>query len=246
MLSTDMIHAIAILLELIERQDWMAFRSVALLNPAYFQAITRAISSCSEFNGGMTLLHAVARCNPPLDVVAKMIEIVPEQLAAKDCLGRTALHVAAASAAAPKVIKLIAHACPTSCDATDVDGKTPLHFACDITCELFEGDSPVLPRKVCHDTICALLSESLHASTVEDIDEMNALEYAIMSDAELKTVKMLQKASTKSFESESSQPSIQPSIESLSLLPMRTATPPLRVSLEGNEIKLEGSRVPYV
>ena len=134
-----------------------------------------------------------------------MIEICPEQPAAKDCLGRTALHVAAASAASPKVIRLIAHACPTSCDATDEDGKTPLHFACDITCELFEGDSPVLPRKVCHDTIRALLSESLHASTIEDIDEMNALEYAIMSDAELKTVKILQKASTRIFESESIQ-----------------------------------------
>ena len=64
-----------------------------------------------------------------------------------------------------------------------------------------------------------------------------------MSDAELKTVKLLQKASTKSFESESS---IQPSIQSLSLSPMLSSTAPLRVSFEGNEIMLEGSRVPYV
>ena len=249
MISAKALQATGLILEAIERQDWTAFRSVALSNPAYFQAISRFFASHPEFHG-MTLLHAVVRCNPPLDIVAKMIEICPEQPAAKDCLGRTALHVAAASAASPKVIKLIAHACPTSCDATDEDGKTPLHFACDVTCKLFEGDSDsiptAVPRKVCHDTIRALLSESIHASTIEDIDEMNALEYAIMSDAELKTVKMLQKASTRSFESESSQPSIQPSIESLSLLPMRTATPPLRVSLEGNEIKLEGSRVPYV
>ena len=224
MISTEALLAIGIILEVIERQDWLAFHSVVhLSNPAYFQAITREIASCSEFNGGMTLLHAVARCNPPLDIVAKMIEICPEQPAAKDCLGRTALHVAAGSAASPKVVRLIAHACPNSCDATDVDGKTPLHFACDVTCKLFEGDSdssPAAPRKVCHDTIRALLSESIHASTIEDIDEMNALEYAIMSDAELKTVKLLQWASTKSFESKSSiQPSIQ-SIESLSLSPM--------------------------
>ena len=251
MISTEAFLAIGIILEAIERQDWLAFRSVVhLSNPAYFQAITRAIASCSEFNGGMTLLHAVARCNPPLDIVAKMIKLCPEQPAVKDCLGRTALHVAAGSAAAPKVIKLIAHACPTSCDATDVDGKTPLHFACDVTCKLFEGDSDsiptAVPRKVCHDTIRALLSESIHASTIEDIDEMNALEYAIMSDAELKTVKMLQKASSTSFESESSQPSIQPSIQSLSLSPMVSSTPPLRVSFNESEITLEGSRVPYV
>ena len=191
----------------------------------------------------MTLLHAVVRGNPPLDIVAKMIKLCPEQPAAKDCLGRTALHVAAASAASPKVVRLIAHACPNSCDATDVDGKTPLHFACDINCELFEGDrSPVAPRRVCHDTIRALLSESIHASTIEDIDEMNALEYAIMSDAELKTVKLLQKASSTSFESESS---IQP----LSLSPTMlssTAPAPLKVSFKESEITLEGSRVPYV
>ena len=135
MISVEALNAIAILLEVIERQDWTAFRSVALSNPTYFQAITRAIASCPEFHG-MTLLHAVVRRNPPLDIVAKMIEICPEQPAAKDCLGRTALHVAAASAASPKVIRLIAHACPTSCDATDEDGKTPLHFACDITYHL--------------------------------------------------------------------------------------------------------------
>ena len=247
MLSAQVIEAIGILLDVIERQDWTSFRSVALSNPAYIQAIARAIANFPEFNG-MTLLHAVARCNPPLGIVAKMIEICPEQLAAKDCLGRTALHVAAASAAAPKVIKLIAHACPTSCDAKDEDGKTPLHFACDITCELFEGDdddSPV-PRKVCHDTVRALLSESRHAATIEDIDEMNAIEYAIMSDAELKTVQLLQKASSISLkldEESTEQPS---SIQSLSLSPKLSSTAPLRVSFKENEIMLEGSRVPYV
>ena len=180
MITAEAVQAIGFILEVIERQDWMAFRLVALSNPAHFQAITRFFASHAGFNG-MTLLHAVVRCNPPLDVVSKMIEMIcPELPAAKDCLGRTALHVAAASAAAPKVVRLIAHACPTSCDATDVDGKTPLHCACDINCELFEGDSDsspsAVPRKVCHNTIRALLSESLHASTIEDIDEMNALE----------------------------------------------------------------------
>jgi hypothetical protein len=41
----------------------------------------------------------------------------------------------------------------------------------------------------------------MYASTIEDLDEMNAVEYAIMSDAPLKTIQMLQKASCRSLES---------------------------------------------
>ncbi len=151
----------------------------------------------------MTLLHAVVRCNPPLDVVAKMLDICPDQLAAKDCLGRTPLHVAAGSSAEPRLIKLIAHAYPSSCDVTDEDGKTPLHFACDGSCELFEDDDAnrSMPSEVCqcHDTVRALLSESLLAATTEDLGEMNALECAILSDAGLETIKLLQKASCKTL-----------------------------------------------
>lgn len=146
----------------------------------------------------MTLLHAVARYDPPLTIVAKMIEICPELPSATDCLGRTPLHVAAGMGASPAVIKLIAHACPAACDAQDEDGKTPLHFACDSSCEMFEDDAFNKPKSGAipsHDSIRALLSQSLNAATIEDMDEMNPVEYAIMSDASLQTVKMLQKAS---------------------------------------------------
>ena len=151
----------------------------------------------------MTLLHAIVRCNPPLAVVAKMIDICPDLLAAKDSLGRSPLHVAAGSSAEPRLVKLIAHTYPASCDARDEDGKTPLHFACDSSCELFDDDStkPSPERVVCHDTIRALLSESLLSATIEDNDEMNALEYAIMSDAELRTIKLLQKTTSKTMQS---------------------------------------------
>ena len=202
--STKVMKSIIVLLDLIDRQDWGLFQSTALSNPAAFRAIANAIRNSPKFYG-MTLLHAVARYNPPLNVVARMISICPDQLAAKDCLGRTPLHVAAGSSAEPRLIKFLAHAYPASCDATDEDGKTPLHFACDTACELFEDDSAnrSMPREVSHDTVRALLSESLQAATIEDLDEMNALEYAIMSNAELRTVKLLQSASCKSLQSRS-------------------------------------------
>jgi ankyrin repeat protein len=202
---TDLLHHIA-------EQDWELFQSIALSKSTTFRAITNAIGNSPEFSG-VTLLHAAVRFNPPLDVVKKMIDICPDLIAAKDCLGRTPLHVAAGSSAEPTLIKLLAHAYPASCDATDEDGKTPLHFACDTSCQLFEDEDAIkrVQRGVCHDTVIALLSESLHASTIEDIDEMNALEYAIMSDAKLKTIKLLQHASCKSFRSRSTSNSPSPS-----------------------------------
>ena len=147
----------------------------------------------------MTLLHAAVRYNPPIELVLDMLTICPALLSATDCLGRTPLHVAAGSGATPDLIKSLAYAYPSACDIQDIDGKTPLHLACDSDCELFATDeeSVVARGPPCHDAIRALLSESLAAATIEDVDEMNALEHAIMSNAELKTVKLLQNAATK-------------------------------------------------
>ncbi len=218
--KAKVLELITFILEVIFQQDWETFRSTVLSNPAYFKSVSRAISNLPEFNG-MTLLHAMARYNPPLDVVALMIEICPDLPAAKDCLGRTPLHVAAGSGARPNLIKLIAHACPSSCVAQDEDLKTPLHYACDSSCVLFEGDDDKSGRQVCHDSIRALLSESLDAATIEDIDEMNPLEYAILSDAGLNTVKILQKASCKTLQSRS-----------------RSTSPiPVRAGHEGKELQ---------
>jgi hypothetical protein len=202
-MSSDNIKSVVVfLLKLLEGQNFQTFQSVALSRAETFREVSDTIASFEEFNG-MTLLHAAVRFNPPLTMVAKMIDICPKLLSAKDCMGRTPLHVAAGSKASAALIKLIAHSCPAACDALDEDGKTPLHFACDSSCELFEDDAakpkPGVPPN--YDSILALLSESLAPATMEDIDEMNPLEHAIMSDASMKTIKLLQKASRVSRES---------------------------------------------
>eukprot|EP00573_Skeletonema_grethae_P005433 CAMPEP_0201706288 /NCGR_PEP_ID=MMETSP0578-20130828/48292_1 /ASSEMBLY_ACC=CAM_ASM_000663 /TAXON_ID=267565 /ORGANISM="Skeletonema grethea, Strain CCMP 1804" /LENGTH=90 /DNA_ID=CAMNT_0048194711 /DNA_START=493 /DNA_END=765 /DNA_ORIENTATION=- len=84
---------------------------------------------------------------------------------ARDCLGRTALHVAAAAGcrASPALIKSIAKANPVACDAADDDGNTPLHLECDSSCVLFEFERPLSPQEPPdHDaiSISALLSLS--------------------------------------------------------------------------------------
>jgi ankyrin repeat protein len=107
--------------------------------------------------------------------------------AAKDCLGRTPLHVAAGLKASASLLKILAHACPAACVVQDEGGKTPLHFVCDSSCVLFEESGAVV----------ALLSYSIHAATLEDDEEMSPLEHSIISGASLKTVKLLQSATSK-------------------------------------------------
>ena len=139
-----------------------------------------------------------------------MIDFCPDLTSELDCLDRTPLHIAAGTGASPSLIKLLAKACPASCVAQDEDGKTPLHLACDSSCDMFENekdDREELPRgPPSSGTICALLSASLEAATMEDDDGMSALEYAIISDASIQVVMILQKAVHSQIKKQGAQP----------------------------------------
>ena len=192
---SNMFQSIGDILELIVNQNWESFHHNVLSSPDIFRHLASAVSSCSQLNG-MTLLHAIVKYDPPLEVVARMIEFCPDMPAATDCLRRTPLHVAAGSRASASLIELLAHAHPAACDAQDEERKTPLHFACDSSCVLFESDfneRGSIPRQPPnHEAIAVLLSYSVHAVTLEDDEDMTPLEHAIQSDASLETVKLLQ------------------------------------------------------
>ncbi len=176
---------------LLESHQFASFRFVAIPSPTQFQAMTNAISQTPGLNG-MTLLHAAAVYNPPTELVIDMLQISPTLIKATDHLGRTPLHMAAGSGANPVLIKFLAKIYPAACTIQDVDGKTPLH-------QLFVNDTAdhTTRRLPCHESVKALLSESLHAAIIEDADEMTALEHAIVNNSELKTVKLLQYAAVK-------------------------------------------------
>ncbi|KAL3781493.1 hypothetical protein ACHAW5_003487 [Stephanodiscus triporus] len=190
----DMTNFLPFLLGMIHAREWTAFERFALSNPETFKCISDLISECAELNG-MTLLHACVRYDPPVSVLLKMIELCPESLRRKDCIGRTPLHVAAGSGASLSVLKILTTMYPNACSIQDEDGRTPLHFACDTDCELFEEDEESSPREPPSlDTVYILLAGSLHAVTLEDDDDMNAVEYALLANAPIEVVTVLQKA----------------------------------------------------
>ena len=194
----DAMNYLSYLLGLIELQDWQKFEEVALSNPQTFKMISKSIGECEEFNG-MTLLHACVRFNPPLPILKKMIQIYLRALVGEDCLGRTPLHVAAGSGVSPSIIKLLTVNYPEACNIQDEDGRTPLLFACDTSCELFEDEGDGMSSQPSRDppsldTVRVLLSGSLDSVILEDVDEMNAVEYALVSDADIEVVNLLQRA----------------------------------------------------
>ncbi len=184
---------VAVVLDLIHHEEWAALEKV-VNEHKLFKAVSEHIQKCDEFNG-MTLLHAVVKYNPPPQILDAMIHAHGDALKGQDCVGRTPLHVACGTGADDQVIRRLVKAYPPACDLQDEDGRLPLHLACDNECVLFEGDdqTPRAPPTV--DVIRSLLSGSLRSVLVEDEDEMSPLEYAIVSDANINVVKLLQKAS---------------------------------------------------
>lgn len=85
---------------------------------------------------------------------------------------------------------------PEACKIKDEDGQTPLHFACDCECRVFE-DEPESRSPPSFEVVHALLSASIAPASMEDEDEMSPLEYAIFSNAEVRVVKLLQRAAQK-------------------------------------------------
>ncbi|KAL7537337.1 hypothetical protein ACHAXR_007747 [Thalassiosira sp. AJA248-18] len=192
-LNEEEIEFISLIIGIINDQNWKALEYAMIDNPYVFQSFARAISKSSEING-LTILHACVRFDPPPYIVEMLLELVPESPSCVDCFQRTPLHVAAGTGASFPIIKLLAEAFPQACVIQDDDGMIPLHLACDSACQLFEGDGDSARDPPSYDVVAMLVHASPLAVLVEDLNAMSALEYAILSDASIQVINLLQKA----------------------------------------------------
>ena len=116
---------------------------------------------------------------------------MPEQITQSDVLGRLPLHIATGCRCSSPTVRILVDLHPDACLARDDDGKTPLILACDAECELFEGDDLRTRGPPSFDVV-RILVRCVRSVPLEDSDGMSALEHAIISDAPLKVVQMLQ------------------------------------------------------
>ena len=138
-------------------------------------------------------LHACARFNPPAHIVTGLLELVPESPSCVDCMGRTPLHIAAGMRANLSTIQLLTDVYPAACAIPDKDGMTPLHLACDSACELFVGDEQCCEREPpSYDVVSMIINAWPSVVPQEDNYDRSALEYAILSGAPMKVVRLLQ------------------------------------------------------
>jgi ABC-type cobalamin transport system ATPase subunit len=114
-------HHQVVFLHAINDQDWPTLSDV--LDSPYLSSKMEMTAS-SDLQQ-VHILHLLVRYNPPTQLVAKLIKLLPNQLTLSDKRSRTVLHIAGRSHAN---IELTYHA---ACTMQDLEGKTPLHFACD-------------------------------------------------------------------------------------------------------------------
>jgi hypothetical protein len=78
---------------------------------------------------GMTPLHLLCKLpNPPVDIVADLIECAPETLQWSESSGWLPIHLAVASGANLAVLEMLCDAYPDGKIAQDRRLRTPLHF----------------------------------------------------------------------------------------------------------------------
>ncbi|KAL9181931.1 hypothetical protein ACHAXT_012274 [Thalassiosira profunda] len=217
--SKRLAQHLSLLLGVVRSRRWHAFASIALANPSVYRLLSSTVPQHEEF-GGRSLLHAVLQCDPPAELVAKMVGLAPDRRAALRCRdrsGRTPLHAAAAGEANPLIVKMLAGADPAACLAVDEDGRTPLHLAsCGDASSSPDapGDASAAPSS--HEpqgqpsralgAVRALLSESLEATLIEDADGTSPLEGAIVGDASFEIVNLLQKATMEALRRREASP----------------------------------------
>lgn len=193
------------------------------------------------------------RFDPPPHVVKLLLTVDPDSPARVDCLRRTPLHVACGTRASHQVIQFLARAHPGACDVQDRDGKTPLHLACDSSCELFVGDGGMAREPPSYEVVQTLRKASPQSVPLEDNDEMSALEHAILSGADIKVIKLLQYATRKTCEAQSEQRDLSSQLADSCLLSKKrlrpsyernNSGPTVDSSMSVDSLDSKGDRIP--
>jgi len=139
------------------------------------------------------IIHFAARFQAPLRVMALLAKAYPISLKSADSIGRYPIHVAAKWAASPDVMSYLVKMNPSVAGVQDSTGKTPMHYVAEFYISHFNNvqwsrDDAMLQ------SVRVLKNAAPLSMNLEDEEGMNAIEYALISDAHIKVVKTMQRA----------------------------------------------------
>lgn len=139
------------------------------------------------------VIHFAARFQAPLRILSLLAKLYPVSLASSDVTGRYPIHVAAKWGATPDIVAYLIKTNPAVAGAPDSTGKTPMHYVGE--CYQRHFDNAMYNRNDSMLQVVRLLKNAAPKSVnLEDNEGMNAIEYALESDAHLKVVKTMQRA----------------------------------------------------
>ena len=139
------------------------------------------------------VLHFAARFQAPLRILSLLSRMHPVSITSSDITGRYPIHVAAKWGATPDVIAYLIKTNPSVTGLPDNTGKTPMHYVGEyylqnFNSQLYGRDDSMLQ------VVRLLKNAAPHSVNLEDNEGMNAIEYALDSDANLRVVKTMQRA----------------------------------------------------
>ena len=150
------------------------------------------------------ILHLACQYQAPTRIIELLSQRYPDSSSSSEKNGRYPVHIACAKGLKPGVIEFLLKAHPAAASIQDDYGKTPLIYACESYSRNFvtnPANAHQSPDKSLVQVINSLLNHVPQAANVEDDSGMNAIEYAIDSDAPIAVIKMMQEASRASWRS---------------------------------------------
>lgn len=174
------------------------------------------------------IVHYALQCDAPLRIVMALSTLFPSSICSGDDYGRYPLHVAVKNGCRPELIEYLVQANPDAARIQDSFGKTPIHYAGETYAEELVGKVVPDLNAVHHFTlrVVELLVEAGPESVnLEDENEMNPIEHAIVNGVHIRILKTMQRASRKEWrrKSEEGKPPDAEALKNLQRSPSGTS-----------------------
>mmetsp|Transcript_13417 Transcript_13417/g.24031 ORF Transcript_13417/g.24031 Transcript_13417/m.24031 type:complete len:275 (-) Transcript_13417:54-878(-) len=148
------------------------------------------------------IIHLACQHQAPYKIIELLADKFPQSISCPESKGRYPIHIACAKGLSPKTIEFIIESFPGAVGVQDDFGKNPLHYACEsyvYNWGTIPNNAYRSPDKNLLTVVSMLLDEVPELPNVEDLHGMNAIEYAIDSDTNIKVVKRMQNASRENW-----------------------------------------------
>jgi len=139
------------------------------------------------------IVHFAVRFQAPLRIVTLLSSAYADSLSNPDAAGRYPIHVAAKWGAPPDVIQFLIKSNPSVAGLPDDSGRTPMSYIgefyhVNFSSRYYNRDEAML------EVVRLMKFAAPNSVNLEDESGMNAIEYALLSEANISVIRAMQRA----------------------------------------------------